>query len=249
MAATPTINNQEKTSILEFEFNEKVYPGVTITDSENIKMIWDKNEEGVLKGFQIIIKDFTDEKITDAEEQTAPRLANVIGSIAGEPVSYRPPKITFIRNGKITYLVSRTFGFRWLSPISIQNIDLSKVSSLLTDYSKLYMQLGHAHNGHRAFHNKDYPQAIREYFLIFEKTGRPEAEKYKSLRDAVSHVRIDKPHTINDLKTNFGITMQTGQELDVNDPEIKKGLYNHARTLRNSVGLYLQEQLKIELSK
>lgn len=33
------------------------------------------------------------------------------------------------------------------------------------------MQLGHAHNGHKAFIEKDYPQAIREYFLIFEKTG------------------------------------------------------------------------------
>jgi hypothetical protein len=182
MAATPTADNQERTSTLEFEFDEKVYPGVTITDTENIEMIWDQKEKSALKGFQITIRDFNDEKIADAREQTAPRLANIIGSISGDPISYKPPKITYNRNGKITYAGSKTTRVRWQRPISIQNIDISKVSSLLTDYSKLYMQLGHAHNGHRAFLNKDYPQAIREYFLIFEKSGCPEDIRYRSLR-------------------------------------------------------------------
>jgi hypothetical protein len=123
------------------------------------------------------------------------------------------------------------------------------VSFLLTDYSKLYMQLAHAHNGHRAFHNKDYPQAIREFFLIFEKTGCIEDIKYRNLRHAVSHIRIDDQRAVDDLKYNFGITMRTGEELDVNKPEIKEILYKHTREFRHSVGLYLQEQLKNELEK
>lgn len=254
MAATTTSptdnnNNQGNTSILEFEFDEKVYPGVTITDSENIKMIWDQEEKSAMTGFQITIKDFTDEKIADAEEQTAPRLANVLGSISGDPISYRPPKVTFIRNGKITHRVGRTFKFRWGRPISIQNIDISKLSSLLNNYSKLYMQLGHAHNGHRAFLNRDYPQAIREYFLIFEYTGCTEEIKYRNLRHAVSHAKLDSQNAIDDLNNNFGIPLQKGQELDVNDPKIKEILYKHTREFRHSVGLYLQEQLRIELAK
>src|SRR5688572_22268102 len=97
-SATPTDNNnnQGKTSILDFEFDEKVYPGVTVTDSENIKMIWDKAESEALIGFQIRINDFTDEKIIEAKEQTAPRLADILGSISGDPISYKPPKITYI---------------------------------------------------------------------------------------------------------------------------------------------------------
>jgi hypothetical protein len=55
------------------------------------------------------------------------------------------------------------------------------------------MQLGHAHNGNRAFYNKDYPQAIREFYLIFEYTGCLEEINYRNLRHAVSHAKIDSP--------------------------------------------------------
>jgi hypothetical protein len=93
----------------------------------------------------------------------------------------------------------------------------------------LNMQLAHAHNGQRAFFSKDFPQAIREYFLIFEYTGCPEEIKYRNLRNAVSHVILDSTIAINELQTNFGINIQAKQELDVNDPGIKEILYNHTR--------------------
>jgi hypothetical protein len=57
------------------------------------------------------------------------------------------------------------------------------------------------------------------------------------------------PDTLNELKTNFNIDLQSGQELDVNDPKIKQILYTHTKELRQKVGLYLQEQLKNELAK
>jgi hypothetical protein len=249
MATTTSSNNQVETSILQFEFDGKVYPGVTIIDSENIKLIWDEEDKSAVIGFQITIKESTEQKITDATEQTAPRLTNILGSITGDAITYKPPVIKIIRNGQTFTRVSKTFRSRWLRSISIENIDISKLSSLLNNYSKLYMQLGHAHNGHRAFLNKDYTQAIREFFFIFEKTGSPEDIKYRSLRHAVSHVRLDDLKTLNELKTNFGIIMQPGQELDVNNPEIKEILYKHTREFRHSVGLYMQEQLKNELAK
>ena len=172
-----------------------------------------------------------------------------MGGITGNALTYKTPEIRIIRNGLTFTRVGNTLRIGWLRPINIASIDISKLYSLLNNYSKLYMQLGHAHNGHKAFIEKDYPQAIREYFLIFEKTGSPVDIKYRSLRHAVSHVRLDVPNTLNELITNFGITLQTGQELDVNDPTIMEILYKHTRELRHSVGLYLQEQLKNELAK
>lgn len=249
MAATPTNNNQGETSILQFEFDGKVHPGVTITDSEDIKFIWDKEDKSAVTEFQITIKESTEEKITDARERTAPRLTNILGSITGNEITYKPPVIKIIRNGQTFTRVGNTIRSGWLRPISIENIDISKLSSLLTKYSKLYMQLGHAHNGHRAFLNKDYPQAIREYFLIFEYTGCTEEIKYRNLRHAVSHAKLDSQNAIDDLNNNFGIPLQKGQELDVNDRKIEEILYTHTRELRRSVGLYLQEQLKNELAK
>nr|MDQ3970036.1 hypothetical protein [Thermoproteota archaeon] len=39
---------------------------------------------------------------------------------------------------------------------------------------ELNLKLAQAHNGQRAFFIKDFPQAIREFYLIFEDTGRLE---------------------------------------------------------------------------
>jgi hypothetical protein len=251
MAATTTpTNNSSETSIVRFEFDKKVYPGVKIADSKDIKMIWDKVDKKAPTGFEITIKKSTEKKITKAREQTAPRLTSILGSITGIEITYKEyPTIKIIRNGRTFTAVATTLKSSYLRPISLRSIDLSKLSPLLTKYSKSYMQLGHAHNGNRAFHNKDYPQAIREFFLIFEYTGCIQEIKYRNLRHAVSHVRIDDSRAINDLKNNFRIKMKAGEELDVNKPRIKAILHKHAGELRHSVGVYLQEQLRIELAK
>ncbi len=52
---TPT-NNPRETSIIEFEFNNKVYTDVKIIDSNDIKMIWDKAEKNALNGFEIAVQ-------------------------------------------------------------------------------------------------------------------------------------------------------------------------------------------------
>jgi hypothetical protein len=238
-----------ETSILQFEFDGKVYPGVKITDSKDIKMIWDEVEKEALTGFEITIKDSTEEKIIDAREQTAPRLTNILGSRTGNEITYKPPVIKFIRNGVTTTFVSSKMRLKWMRPISLESIDIPKLSSLLNNYSRLYMQLAHTHNGHKAFINKDYPQAIREFFLVFEYTGCIEEIKYRNLRHAVSHAKLDSQNAVDDLNNNFGIPLQKGQELDVNDSKIREILYKHTRELRDSVGLYIQEQLKNELAK
>lgn len=237
-----------ETSILQFDFDEKVHPGVTITDSDEIKMIWDEEDNSAAIGFQITIKESTEEKRTDAIEQTAPRLTNILGSITGIPITCKPPVIKIIRNGQTFTRTSKTVRSHWLSPISIENIDISKLSSLLNSYSRLYMQLGHAHNGHRAFLDKDYPQAIREYFLIFEKTGRAEEFKYRNLRHAVSHNIISSEDAVRDLRGHFSICIQRNNYIDLNDREIRKRLGDVARKLRNDIGHYIQEEFRKELA-
>jgi hypothetical protein len=131
MAATPTNNNQGETSILQFEFDGKVHPGVTITDSEDIKFIWDKEDKSAVTEFQITIKESTEEKIADAKEQTAPRLTNILSSITGNAITYKPPEIKKIRDGQTFSVVSKTMKIEWLRSIGIDNIDISKLSSLL----------------------------------------------------------------------------------------------------------------------
>lgn len=106
------------------------------------------------------------------------------------------------------------------------------------------MQFAHIHNGNRAIHNKDYTQAIREYFLIVEYTGHPMATKYRNLRHAVSHVRLNKKAAIKDLQLNFKLPIKWKKELDVNDPKVKKILQRHAAEFKKDASLYLNNQLK-----
>ena len=80
-----------------------------------------------------------------------------------------------------------------------------------------------------------------------ENTSINDKDRYKTLRDAVSHYILDVDRTIKNLKF-FSITLAPGQSLDVNDPEIKKILADEAKKLREAVGYYLNGQLKNEIS-
>jgi hypothetical protein len=249
MTNAPDVKKGE-TSILQFEFDKKISILGTITDTENIKFIWDKEKEtNAVTGFQITIKQSNEKKIIHVKEQTAPRLTNILSSITGNAITYKPPEIKKIRNGQTFTVVSKTMTIEMLRSIGIDNIDIPKLSSLLYRHSKLSMQLAHGHNGQKAFFSEDYPQAIREYFLIFEYSGCPEEIKYRNLRHAVSHVRLNNKDAIKDLKINFHLPIQAGKELDVNDSRIKNILHKHAREFQHSVGLYLNEQLRNELAK
>jgi hypothetical protein len=159
-----------ETSIVRFKFHQKVYPGIKITtDSKDIKMIWGKVEKDALTWFQITNEKSNHKKIIKASDQIAPRLTNILSSITGIEITHKDPtRIKINRNGKTYSHLEKTYKFNYLKPISLDSIDLTKLCSELTKSSKLYMQLGHAHNGHRAFFNKDHAQAIREFFLIFQ---------------------------------------------------------------------------------
>jgi hypothetical protein len=251
-------NIEDETAILQFEFDEKVFIYGTITDSEDIKFIRNEEENKdktsvTLTGFEIIIKASNQEKIAKAKEQTAPRLTNILSSITGIAINYNPPRVRRIKDGKTFHeVLPPTLRMPWLRPIGINNIDVSKAFALLADTSKssqeLNMKLVHAHNGQRALSNNDFPHAIREFYLVVENTSINDKDRYKTLRDAVSHYILDVDRTIKNLKKFFSITLAPGQSLDVNDPEIKKILADEAKKLREAVGYYLNGQLKNEIS-
>ena len=121
---TPT-NNPRETSIVEFEFNNKVYTDVKIIDSNDIKMIWDKAEKNALNGFEIAVQKSNSKKLARVQEQTAPRLTNILSSITGTQLSSKaPPAITIIRNVNPTQMTNTTLKARYLKPISLESIEI-----------------------------------------------------------------------------------------------------------------------------
>ncbi len=118
-------NNQDERALLLFEFERRVNPGVTIADTQDIRFIWAEDDPTATTGFEITIEQFNNEKIADAVELTAPSLANILSSVTGSPINYRPPQIRFFRNGQEFTRVGSEVTVRWTRPISITHIDLT----------------------------------------------------------------------------------------------------------------------------
>src|SRR5215208_184515 len=94
-------DNQDERAILLFEFEREVNPGVTIADTKDIRFVWDEEDPTATTGFEITINQPNDERIAYAEKQIAPSLANILSSVTGSPINYRPPQVTFLRNGRL----------------------------------------------------------------------------------------------------------------------------------------------------
>jgi hypothetical protein len=251
MNSTDRNSSKCETSTLRFEFDDEVNLPVTIPNHENVSFIRNEENKSVVKGFEITINDSTDQKIEDAKKQVALPLIDFLSAIAAYPITYKPPQIRKLRNGQTYYVVGKSFTARYSISDGVDyNIDASKVLSLLlaNGVSKmsreLKLKLGHAHKGHRAFSNGDYPQAIREYYLILENTDFARKQIYQSLRDAVSHHELDRPKTLEKLKSCFNITLEKGEFLDVNNPEINNILREEAGRLRTYVWSYFIKQVK-----
>lgn len=225
---------------LLFELYGKVFIGGTITNSKNIELIVDTNDKRYLTGFKITVEDTAEETITRAMEQ-AKRLTNYIGFQTNTVVRHKRPRISKKRNGKTEHTISISTDAIIVKEIGL---DITTLFSLLDSDSPLNQRLAHAQNGLKSLLDNDFPQAIKDFFLVIEGTNLVKEAKYKCLRDAVSHIKLDAKRTLDGLKKEFGIDLKTGEHLNVNDPDIQDLLETEARKLSEIARNYIEGEIK-----
>ena len=240
-----TVNISESVSvaaIYDFELKEKVFIGGKFINTDTIELIQDESDPQYLKGFRISVSPLNDENSRKAYE-IANRITNYLSTITGLIIEHKRPIIRQYKGQKTTNTISITVD---AILAKVQDLDLSKISKFINTDTRVHQHTYQLKKGHEAFLNNDFAQAIRWFFMIIENDGSLESEKYRPLRNVVSHEELDKPSTINGVGI-FGINMNKGDHLNFNDPKIQTILKQEANNLYNIVRPKVEQEIKDNL--
>ena len=158
----------------------------------------------------------------------ANKFVNYLSTIVGVPISHKRPLLI---SGKSVTIV----------PLPM-TIDIAREHGLDEDLL-LNMSEPSANafyyfvNGHDAFQNNRFDQAIGWFYKIIENDGSftNESEKYAPLRHVVSHKKLDSPCAINALQQRFSLSVNSAGYLDFNNPDVQFKLYRACRDLHKVV--------------
>lgn len=236
-----TVEYKENVSIagtFYFELKEKLYLGGALINGNNIELVADEENKDYLKAFIISVPDFSEKTANNAFE-TANRLTNYLSFLTGVTVEHKRPIITEIKPDKST----RTISFTMDAILAkIQDLDLSSISDFLNKDDRIHQHLYQFKEGIAAIKNNDFAQAIRWLYMIIENNGSADSDKYKPLRNVISHEELDKDYTIAGVKI-FGINLNIGDHLNFNDPEIQKILKKESINLLSIVRPIVEKEI------
>lgn len=209
---------------LYFELAEPVAVPKNFKNSN--KVILSVNN-GMLQSFQI---NSSPEDIIDTIHK-ANKFVSYLSFKTGLYVSHKHPRKVI--NGKI--IIEEKGGISADSLITdLRALDLTnpKFEEFLSNPDIDYLKLAHFTAAQKAIDQQNWSEAIRELYLTIEDSNIPEKGKYRHLRNAVSHTKIDNPNSPSILKNEFGIDLPRGSSLDILDPVIMGKLEKATKELR-----------------
>jgi len=187
------------------------------------------DDKSMLQSFRIKSNQ-EDENIISAIHK-ANRFVNYLSFKTGLYISHKQPRKVI--DGILTSEPSTGFSFgAILTSLSTLDLTDSNLDAFLSSTSIDNLGLAHFASGQRALDEQNYPEAIREFYLTIEDSGIPEENKYKKIRNAVSHKKITGLETISIVEEVFGMTVNNGDSLDVTDPKIYGILETESKQLR-----------------
>ncbi|MGI0087836.1 MAG: hypothetical protein ACREBI_07725 [Nitrosotalea sp.] len=218
--------------------------GGNIENSDEIKILIDPNDKNSLIGFQIHMEN-DDKQVAEAiAELKARRLSNFLTIKSNMLVEYGKPSISAVEDNTVTI-------FNTLPTTSISvsagydlNLNDQTMRSTIDCDSQINQHLYYYHNGLKAFKERDFPIAIKEFFIIIENQNLSDIRKYRALRNAVSHEVLDEKNTISELN-NLGIAIKKGDYLNTNDREIEAILEHEATNLMRITKQFVETELKV----
>jgi len=239
---------------LFFGLSEPVDVSGVKIDSPNIKIIKAEKNPNSIIGFEVFISDSNNEKIEKAYLEIR-RLTNLLSLKLGRYIDHKRPEIFITdKSGKSTGSKSFT-----IDAILVKQIDLdlnnSNLSSIVNDNDPvLNQQLSDAVSGIKAYSDRNYKDAIKNFWLAIENEKHSLAKDYRSLRDGLSHSEINNDNVQKVLQDDFGLTLKEkndsiktpkGVYVDANDPTNRAILKEEATVLRIEVIKILEGKLSL----
>lgn len=237
---------------LYFELTESVSVSGIKKNSVDIELIFEE-QSNMLKAFRINVRNFQDTKEIMTAYQHAARLTNLITLKTGMHVFHKKPRK--IINGQIT---DEVVGFSIGAVLTkLLNLDMTDgdLQDLLVNDSRENQQLAHFANGQKALEDADFANAIKEFYQVIEYEIPAHLSKYKFLRDGINHAELSKPHTIQELQNQFGITCienpnstlnPKGKYVDITSVNVQNILEKEAKYLRNEVIRIVDSKIKAQ---
>ena len=212
---------------LYFELVNPVAIPQNSKNSDEITLCVD--DKSMLQSFKI--KSGQEDKDIISTIHKANRFVNYLSFKTGLYISHKQPRKVI--EGILT--TEPHGGFTMdaiLTSLSVLDLTDPNLDTFLSNTSIDNLGLAHFASGQRALDEQNYPEAIREFYLTIEDSGIPEEDKYKKIRNAVSHYKIKGEETIRIVGEVFGITVNNGDSLDVTDPKINGILETESKKLR-----------------
>jgi len=213
-----------------FELADPIAVPGTFTNANDIELEFDSENKNMLKAFTIKTKDTSNEEIIYAIHR-ASRFTNYLTFKTGLFVYHKQGRRVINRVIETTHV-----GFSIDAILtSLNDLDLTNqdLYNLISNSSKENQQLAHFASGQKALNDNNYDEAIREFFLVIENSGTTDETKYRPLRHAVSHERLDDESTVTNLNTTFNFNVSVGGYLDITDPQVDDILRQEARKIRD----------------
>lgn len=233
------------TAELFFGLTEPIQFYDTFKDSEEIKFTPSDDDPQKVSGLLVKIIDSNPQKIEDAYKKIR-NILNYISVKLGRQVDHLRPEEFIVKDGKITRSKSFTFDSVLVKKFNLDLND-SKIQELITNKDPiLNQQVADYVSGIKAHDDKNYRDAIRNFWLVLENENVSLDKDYKSLRHGLSHTEI-YPKVKEQIEIDFGLKLQLkvdstkeqkGYFIDTNDAtnrEILKQEANYLRELANKI--------------
>lgn len=221
---------------------DKIFIGGNTCSSDEIELIMDSNDKNYLVGFRIRVQEEQEHKAKMLAELKARRLCNLLTFKSNTITEYNAPTISCIEDNTVTIFntISQTVSVYAGYDL---NLNDDTLRSLIDCDMQINQHLYNYQNGLKAFQEKDFSIAIKEFFIIIENQNLYDIKKYRSLRHAVSHEKLNDPNTISELN-KIGILIKKGDYLDTSNSNIEKILEQETRNLLNIVKPFVENELE-----
>lgn len=237
---------------LYFELTEPVSVSGIKQSSTNFELVFDSENTNMLKGFRIHGVDSEDnDQITKAFQQ-AYRFTSFISLKTGTYVFHKRPQK--IQNGQLSGTISFSVGTVLTKLVNLNMTD-NELTALLDNDSKDNQQLAHFAAGQRALEDATFSTAIKEFYHVIERENITHLEKYKYLRDGLSHDEITYHSTLQNIQNEFDITCvenpasilnPKGKYIDITSRVVQNILEREAKYLRIEVIRFLDGKIKAQ---
>ncbi|MCJ8306178.1 MAG: hypothetical protein HRU07_03910 [Nitrosopumilus sp.] len=237
---------------LYFELTDSVSVSGMKQNSSKFELIFDEKNTNMLKAFRITGVDLESNVQIGKAFQQAYRFTSFISLKTGMYVFHKRPQK--IQNGQLSGTVSFSIGAVLTKLLNLDMTD-NELVALLGNDSKDNQQLAHFAAGQRALEDATFSTAIKEFYQVIEHENIQRLEKYKFLRDGLSHDELTYPNTIQKIQDEFNITCienptsrltPKGKYIDITSIDIQNILETEAKSLRVEIMNFLDGRINAQ---